>query len=273
MSRLRVFTFNILTDRCVEDGPARFLSRSRLIADEFPAYGADLIGFQETMPPQRQWLVEHFPDYEVCGIGRDRDLSGESNVILFRRDRFDLCFLDTFWLSDTPRVPGSRFQTDQSHCPRICTTATLLDRPSGRRFRFYNTHLDHKGPNARFRGISLILDRIARDYAEDPLPVILTGDFNSEPDSAVRQAVLGFSGCGGPLRDVTEGVGITFNAFDPDEEGVKIDYIFTDLPCDASVSFTARNKRDGIPFSDHYPVCADIALESAARTDENNDLN
>ena len=132
MSSIRVFSFNILTDNCKKTGGRTFAERSKLILDEFLAYEPDLIGFQETQPPQRQWLIDNFTDFQVCGVGRDRDLLGESNVVLFRKSRFDLVFLETFWLSDTPRIPGSRFSTDQSDCPRICTCTTLRERESGK---------------------------------------------------------------------------------------------------------------------------------------------
>ncbi len=260
MSTVRVFSFNILTDNCRGEGPRRFSARSKLILDEFLAYEPDLIGFQETQPPQRQWLMDNFKDFETCGVGRDRDLLGESNVVLYRKSRFDLCFLETFWLSDTPRIPGSRFSTDQSDCPRICTCTTLRERESGKCLRHYNTHLDHVGAFAQAQGVSLILNRIAADYAENPLPIVLTGDFNVTPDSLVYKSVVTFRGCGEPLKDVTAEVGTTFHGFRSDWPGSKIDYIFTTLPCDTSKSFTARNERDGVPFSDHYPVGADLEL-------------
>ena len=258
MSSIRVFSFNILTDNCKKTGGRTFAERSKLILDEFLAYEPDLIGFQETQPPQRQWLIDNFTDFQVCGVGRDRDLLGESNVVLFRKSRFDLVFLETFWLSDTPRIPGSRFSTDQSDCPRICTCTTLRERESGKCLRHYNTHLDHVGAFAQAQGISLILNRIASDYAENPLPVVLTGDFNVTPDSLVYKSVVTFAGCREPLKDVTADVGPTFHGFRKDWPGSKIDYVFTTLPCDASKSFAARNERDGLPYSDHYPVGADL---------------
>ena len=258
MSSIRVFSFNILTDNCKKTGGRTFAERSKLILDEFLAYEPDLIGFQETQPPQRQWLIDNFTDFQVCGVGRDRDLLGESNVVLFRKSRFDLVFLETFWLSDTPRIPGSRFSTDQSDCPRICTCTTLRERESGRCLRHYNTHLDHVGAFAQAQGISLILNRIASDYAENPLPVVLTGDFNVTPDSLVYKSVVTFAGCREPLKDVTADVGPTFHGFRKDWPGSKIDYVFTTLPCDASKSFAARNEKDGLPFSYLYPVGADL---------------
>ena len=258
MSTIRVFTYNIRTE--ANDGINAFRLRKDYIKEAFPKYEADLIGFQETQPHQRQWVIDTFPELEVCGVGREQDLLGESNIVAFRRSRFDLVSLDTFWLSDTPRRPGSRFSTDQSGCPRICTCVTLRDQESGKAFRHYNTHLDHVGAFAQAQGISLILNRIAADYDTWALPVILTGDFNITPESAVYRSVVSFDGCGEPLTDVTADVGPTFHGYHLDRKGAKIDYIFTNLPCDSGKSFTATDCRDGVYLSDHYPVGAFLEL-------------
>ena len=261
MAEITVFTYNLRTD--VEgDGINSFTNRRDFIKSRFPAYHADLIGFQEAQPHMRKWLMDEFPEYEVCGMGRSAALDNESNVIAFRRDLFDLVSLDMFWLSDTPDVPGSRFATDQSIFPRICTVVTLSHRETGKLFRHYNTHLDHEGAFAQAQGITLILNRMASDHARWQMPVILTGDFNVTPDSAVYRSVQGFSGCGAPLRDVTAGVGDTYHAFAPErkEEQMKIDYIFTNLPCDPARSFKATDEQDGRYLSDHYPVGTVLTL-------------
>ena len=99
----------------------------------------------------RQWVIDHFPAYTVCGIGREADLQGESNIIAYRTDKFDLVSLDTFWLSDTPHRPGSRFATDQSGCPRICTVVTLRCKENGKLFELDKTEeeiLKKNGSNA-----------------------------------------------------------------------------------------------------------------------------
>lgn len=155
MAKLKLFTYNLRVD-VPQDGRNSFANRRDLIRTRFPAYKAGLVGFQETVPHMRRWLMEAFPDYEVCGLGREADLQGESNPIAYRRELFDLAGLDQFWLSDTPDLPGSRFATDQSSCPRLCTVATLFHRETGKLLRFYNTHLDHEGPTAQAQGLSLI---------------------------------------------------------------------------------------------------------------------
>lgn len=263
MSELRVFSFNIWTDGRADGGassgnPRCFAVRREIIKEKLPAYAPDIVGFQETMPAQRQWLIDNFPDYQVCGLGRNADLLGESNVIMFKKDKFDLYDLNMFWLSDTPGTPGTRFMTDQSDCPRICVAATLRDKATGKMFRHYNTHLDHVGPIAMAQGITVILNRMAEDYKKWPMPVILTGDMNATPESPVIKSILAFTGAGEKLEDKTAPAGFTFHNNNPEKTQIKIDYVFTNLPSAEAMKMT--DEVNGITVSDHYPVGAVLEL-------------
>ncbi|MBO5256414.1 MAG: endonuclease/exonuclease/phosphatase family protein [Clostridia bacterium] len=263
MSELRVFSFNIWTDGRADGGassgnPRCFAVRREIIKEKLPAYAPDIVGFQETMPAQRQWLIDNFPDYQVCGLGRNADLLGESNVIMFKKDKFDLYDLNMFWLSDTPGTPGTRFMTDQSDCPRICVAATLRDKATGKMFRHYNTHLDHVGPIAMAQGITVILNRMAEDYKKWPMPVILTGDMNATPESPVIKSILAFTGAGEKLEDKTAPAGFTFHNNNPEKTQIKIDYVFTNLPSTEAMKMT--DEVNGITVSDHYPVGAVLEL-------------
>jgi len=260
MAGIRVFTYNLRID-VPFDGINSFSNRRDFIRRSLPGFEADILGFQEAGPHMRRWLMETFPQYQICGVGREADLQGESNPIAFRRDKFDLVDMGFFWLSDTPQKPGSRFSTDQSGCPRVCTCATLVQIETGRLLRFYNTHLDHEGAVAQAQGLTLILARMAEDYARWPAPVILTGDFNAFLDSLVHKSAEGFCGCGQPIKDVTASTGGTFHGFgslDPSEHQ-KIDYIFTNMQV-KSPAFLVKDQENGLYLSDHYPVGVELEL-------------
>ncbi len=253
MSTINVFSYNLRMDTPV-DGINAFSARKDYVLRTFPKYNADIVGFQEILPHMRQWLIDNFTDYEICGIGRGEHFDNESNVIAYKRDKFDLIQLETFWLSDTPHQPGSRFSTDQSPCPRICTCVTLLHRETGRVLRHYNTHLDHEGQFAQAQGISLVLNRIASDYDTWQAPVILTGDFNATPDSVVVKSVLKFGGCGGKLIDTTASIKGSYHGYNEPDSTCKIDFVFSNLPYDESSVIAARDCENGVYLSDHYPV-------------------
>ena len=253
--KLKLCSYNLRMDN-PDDGINAFSCRKDYIAQAFPKYGADIIGFQEVLPHMRHWLEESLTGYTLVGTGREKDFTDEHNPIAYRTDKFLLMALDTFWLSDTPRVPGSRFSTDQSICPRICTTAVLLERGGTRRIRVYNTHLDHEGEEARRQGIRLILGRIKAD--EDIYPgtaVVLMGDFNAEPDSRVCEILKETA-----LEDTTAAIGGTFHSYHPERGTVKIDYIYTTAPWDAEASRALRDCENGVFLSDHYPVMTEISL-------------
>jgi len=113
---------------------------------------------------------------------------------------------------------------------------------------------------AQAQGLSLVLARMAEDYAQWPMPVILTGDFNAFPDSLVYKSAQGFAGCGQALADVTKALGGTFHDFGRLKEPEKIDYIFTNLPCNPAQSLLAQDEAEGVYLSDHYPVGAVVEL-------------
>ena len=258
--KLNVCTFNIRT-ASANDGINNFIYRQKLIAREFPKYETDIIGFQEVQPVAYDWLEENLKGYSVVGTGRNPDFGGEHVCIAYRSDKFRLMSLDTFWLSDTPRVPGSRFTTDQSVCPRICTCAVLLTKESGQLLRVYNIHLDHVGAFAQSQGMTQVLTRIASDdciYPEST--VILTGDFNVTPDSVVCKQVDAFASCRKPLVDVTQNVAGSFHGYNPEKRFSKIDYIYTNALCNVEDSKVLTDCEDGVYFSDHYPVVAQIHI-------------
>ena len=51
-----------------------------------------------------------------------------------------------------------------------------------------NTHLDHMGPQARHNGAALVVEQAAK--LSKGLPVIVTGDFNAQPDDEPIQVLL-----------------------------------------------------------------------------------
>lgn len=253
-------TFNLRVDAEV-DGINRFPRRKGRILEVIEKHKPHVIGFQEANDAMREWLSEALSGigYTVVGCGRNTDFRGESVPVAFLSDAFDLEMTDTKWLSPTPDVPGSTFGGDQSHCPRILTSAALKPR-EGREFLFLNTHLDHKGENARVLG-----SKFVTSYLSDKrLPFIVTGDMNALPDSPAINIFLSSAPNGKKCIDATSGVGGTFHAFGrkSGDEKTKIDYVFTDMVCDASESFAVSEPPvDGIYVSDHDPVMAYIALE------------
>ena len=144
---------------------------AQIIENENP----EVIGFQEVLPDQRKWLEERFPDYTFVGDGRNSNRkSGESSPVAFRKSRFNMVKMGTFWLSETPDKPGSKGW--DAAMPRVCSYAVLNDVKTGKRFSFANCHTDHRGEEARIKGMLLIIERM-KEFGNGA-PVVLVGDHN-----------------------------------------------------------------------------------------------
>ncbi len=253
MSTLKVMSFNIRVEaEC--DGINFLPNRYPRILATLQAEAPDLVGFQEVSDASREWLRGALSDYTLLGCGRLESYQGESAPLAFRRDRFELVKCETFWLSDTPTVPGSRYEnSDQSDCPRTATAAVLKPRDLDGLILYINTHTDHVGQRARVRASEDLLSYIQKTG----LPAILTGDLNAEPASDEIRLLAA------PLTDTTAHLGGTFHGFGryTPETAPKIDYVFTTLPTDPAASYAlSAEPCEGIYISDHRPVVAFIDL-------------
>ena len=184
----KIVTFNLRTDVKV-DGENRFAFRKGIILDKIHEELPDIVGFQETAPAMAQFLRRYLNGYTCVGCGRNADFLGENNMIAYRADKYELILLETFWLSETPNVPGSRYD-NQSDCPRICTHIILRPVEGGSLFHVYNTHLDHISDEARILGAKAIMAHMADDLEKWDYPVVLMGDMNAYPDSGAIHTFL-----------------------------------------------------------------------------------
>ena len=173
-SKFRVMTYNLRIDTA-QDGVNRWDLRKHRVFHLIQQYQPDLFGVQEALPNQIADLHRAFPNFGWYGF-MDR---GEFAAIFYRLDIFELRDRGTFWLSETPDIPGSKgWDASATH---VCNWVKLKHRPSKQIVYHFNTHFDH-GEIARQQSARLILARI-RTIAGSKMPVILTGDFNSVPKS------------------------------------------------------------------------------------------
>ena len=250
---MKFVTFNLRCDH-QQDGANCFVYRQPLILRTIGEEKPDVICFQEVLPHMAAWLIQNLADYYVVGCGRGEKLDGEQMTIAFRKDDYRLLEMHTFWLSETPQAPGSRYP-DQSSCPRVCTEAVLMEAESGRVFRVFNTHLDHVGQEARKRGLEQIFNSLDGEGPFANTPMILAGDFNAEPDSEEMAALRDAS----EFRNVTADVGVTYHGYMTAEQPSQIDYIVIHGPVICKNVRKWMLCENGVFLSDHYPVCAELA--------------
>ncbi len=249
---MKIVTFNIRCDYG-QDGANNFCYRQPLILDKIKKENPDIICFQEVPPHVATWLKENLTDYYVIGCGRDVNLEDEQTSIAYKKLKFNLMGMEVFWLSETPNVPGSRYQ-NQSECPRVCTTALFQNVETKEIFRIYNTHLDHIGSEARKLGLGQILEKIEKDKSFVQAPAILTGDFNAYWDSPEMELLKEYP----YLIDLTSNINGTFHDYGKMEQEEKIDYIFAQDSFRCESAITWEDCVEGVYLSDHYPVCVEI---------------
>ena len=256
---LSVMTFNMRYDN-PEDGQNNWRFRRERIAGVIKAQEVDVLGTQELLSNQFNDLSGLLTGYQGVGVGRlDGAESGEYCAVFFRKDRFTLLDSGTFWLSETPEVVGSLGW--DGACERIATWVVLRDR-DGRELFFIDTHLDHVGQVARDEGVSLLMKRI--ETLSGGRPVILTGDFNSEPGSSVVAHVQkdGVLHDAKALAAQRSGTDWRFSAFGqiPEAERPLLDYIFVSGDIEAVRYEVLPDTFDGGYVSDHAPVMAVVKI-------------
>ena len=258
--KLKIMSFNLRV-RSQNDGINIFDNRTERISEVIRQESPALIGFQEVTDYMRDWLLTEFCDkYTFIGCGRTDDYTGESTVLAFKTHDFLLINADTFWLSTTPRVPGSRIGADQSQCPRICTCATLKHRNASNLIAFYNTHTDHLGQTARLLQVTQIMQHISQNVPQNA-NIVITGDMNAQPDTPEIKAFT-TSISQRKIFDCTEHISGTFHGFGKRVVPSKIDYIFTDAKCNREEVYAINDiPISGIYLSDHLPVCALIEFD------------
>ena len=252
----RIATFNIRMP--ADKGANAWASRVGRVRELIERRGFDLIGLQEATAGQIDDLLTE--GWAYAGVGRDDGKrGGEASCIFYKKERFELRDSGTFWLSETPEVPGSK--SWDTACTRICTWARLADRKTGRDFFFFNTHLDHVSALARENGMALILKRMMK--LAQGRPVFLTGDLNATPGSEpVRLAAAVLKEAIQVTRAPHAGPVATSGGFEVDKvHTAKIDHIFVSCGVAVLTHTTFDDSQDKLYPSDHFPVAADVVVE------------
>jgi endonuclease/exonuclease/phosphatase family metal-dependent hydrolase len=263
---INVMTFNIRY-ATAPDGANAWDKRKDLVRDAIRQFGPDLLGTQEVLAVQADFLASELPEFQLIGVGRDDGKrAGEFSAVLFRRDRFEIFDSGTFWLSETPEKPGSK--SWDSSLPRVATWVRLRDRANdGRQICYLNTHWDHRGNRARVESARIIHRWIA-EHAAGAISV-LTGDLNVTDEHEGYRTLVA-NDAEPQLHDVyrqahpqAAAEEATFHNFLGGRRGRRIDFIFASPECRAVEAAIVYANRDGQYPSDHYPVTATLEIVPA----------
>ena len=165
---ITVGTYNIRMGGADGGTPNAWSKRKSDLVKFIAKLDMDVFGMQEVMPSQARYITNSLPQYAIIGDYREANrVSGEASSVCYRKERFDVLKSGTFWLSETPDIPGRKGWG--AACPRVYTWAILKDRQTGKAFTFANAHTDHKSALARREGMLLIIRRM-KEFSPSGVP-------------------------------------------------------------------------------------------------------
>lgn len=268
---LAIMSFNIRRGTA-HDRRNHWTYRRNLVYKILNQYHPNVLGLQEALDFQISEIGAMLPGYEWVGIGNRGGSKGLHNAIFFDARLFELIDGGTFWMSDTPHIPGSKGWGNI--IPRICTWTRLIDRESRQAFYFYNAHLDHLSRRSQKNSVISLIRAIQARSSPDPF--VLAGDFNSRERSMPIQYLKGKT----PLTTkekakVTSPVPLTdtFRACYPRHRNIatfhgfrdyffrfRLDYIFVPASIQILDAEIIQWRWDKRYPSDHFPLITHICL-------------
>lgn len=261
---LNVMTFNIRLNT-PQDSLNAWPHRSANVVSQIQFHETHILGVQEALLDQMQDLDRSLTKFKYVGVGReDGKQKGEYSAIFYDTTRLQSLQTQTFWLSETPQVPGSKGW--DAALARIVTWARFRDRKTKKEFYVFNTHFDHIGQVARAESSKLLM-KFAAQIA-GTMPYIVTGDFNANPTQEPIQLLINPKD---PLHLVdTKSISAsphygplgTFNGFHPKEiNDHPIDHIFIKHGVKVLQHATLSQTWQGRFSSDHFPVFARVVIQ------------
>jgi endonuclease/exonuclease/phosphatase family metal-dependent hydrolase len=255
---VKVMTYNIRLDFS-GDGINQWSNRKTKVFDLIQKYDPDIFGLQEVTPNQMVDFAANLEEYKSIGVGRDDGKNkGEFSALFYKSEKFELLNQNTFWLLETPEVPGSK--SWDAAITRIATWGRFRDKKSSKEFIVTNTHFDHIGKEARLHSAELIKKSKPLSLA---LPQIVIGDFNCTRDEPPYSVMINPSGVQ------------LFDAFDAEPESPPgtycgfevngmvckaIDYIFYSAHWKPKKYQVIKDNDDTFYPSDHLPVLVKLKV-------------
>lgn len=248
-NELSAMTYNIRLNT-PSDGDNAWPNRREFLASQIEFHQPEVLGIQEGLPDQVDWLSENLEDYDFVGEGRQGGHAGEYSAIFYRTEELKVLRSGTYWLSETPEKVSKGWD---AALPRICTWAEF-ETNDRIKFMAFNTHFDHVGAEARVQSSKLILENL-KALNPKKLPCIVMGDLNLTPETAPIQQFRA------QLIDVYDaapiklGPAATFTGFNTSQvPSRRIDYIFVSRDIQVDRMATLTDFVNGRYASDHFAV-------------------
>ena len=246
---INIMTYNIRLDT-EADGINMWDNRKEGVLSLIKEESVDILGIQEGLPSQIEYLSKELDGYSMIGEGRDGGNNGEYSAIYYNDKKMNLIETETFWLSETPEIPSIGWDAAIN---RITTLGLFKMVNSSMDVLVYNSHFDHLGKIAREKSAVLILDHIKENNYQN-MPLIVMGDFNANPDDLPIELLSEELNDSFKILPIENPVG-TYNGFDLNSNLLdRIDYIFTKNIEITNYKHLDRKLSSGLWPSDHLPI-------------------
>jgi endonuclease/exonuclease/phosphatase family metal-dependent hydrolase len=250
-----IMSFNIRYDN-KWDHENSWEKRRDALCDLILNHNAQIVGTQEGLHNQVQFLNQKLEAYNYVGVGReDGKTKGEYCAIFYNKKQYEVIKSGTFWLSDQPNKVSVGWD---AALERICTYGLFQNLKSGKKVWVFNAHFDHIGKQAQENSAHLIVKKINKLTGKNE-PVVLMGDLNVEPHEKCIQIISENLKDGMQVsKNSFEGSVGTFNAFSNDKCTKRIDYCFVrnvKVKKYAHINERMKNQKQ---ISDHYPVLIEV---------------
>lgn len=256
--KLNVLSYNI------QVGSDYLADTPNIVDTLLQEWNIDILATQELHIQQTEDIDEVLENYSWFGVGRDDgEESGEMGTIFYNTTKLDLLEEETFWLSETPDVPGS--ESWNTACTRIVTWGKFQVISSGNIFYLLNTHFDHSSSWAREESAQLVKEVIDEEMGF--YPIILTGDFNCSDGSTPYETLTALDDNVLNLYDSklisqtdTFGPEGTYSNRSTTNPSWRIDFIFTNTLVNVNQYGVINELYNGDYLSDHFPVFTELEL-------------
>ncbi len=254
---LEIMSYNIKFAN-ESDGENAWSKRKNHLTNQLKFYEPDVFGVQEALVGQLKHFKTEMPAYKYVGVARDDGKeAGEFSAIFYDSEKLEILEENTFWLSETPDKISVGWD---AALERICTYAKFRDKESGKTFWMFNTHFDHVGQKAREESAKLIYKKIKEVNAEE-LPVLLSGDFNLEPEATGIQYLSEKLNDSKKITSLDFGPEGTYNGYNFTAPVTRrIDYIFVSDRVEVKKYAVLSDSWDLKYPSDHLPVMVKVKL-------------
>lgn len=254
-----VMTYNIRYDNTY-DKKNNWDLRKEAVIQTIKKQNPDILGTQEALVNQKEYLNASLPAYDYVGVGREDGVDkGEFVALFFKKDKFNVLDSGTFWLSESPDSISVGWD---AALERITTYALLEDKANGQKIWVLNAHFDHVGQSARVNAVHLILEKIKDFKAQSNSPVLFMGDLNASPTNSAISLLKTVLNDSYVVSEIPfQGVEATYNDFNVDKTPERrIDYIFVDKFNVKNYENIIERLDNGNYVSDHFPVFVTVEV-------------